>query len=115
MRLLHQVCVPQDIELKKKIIAEAHCTLLYTAHPGVTKMYQDLRPTFWREEMKKDKIDFVQRCLVCQQIKAEHQKSPGVLVLLSIPEWKWGHISMDFVIGLPRTPQGYDTIWVVVD
>ena len=74
MRLGHQVCVPQDIELKKKIIAEAHCTLLYTAHPGVTKMYQDLRPTFWREEMKKDKTDFVQRCLVCQQIKAKHQK-----------------------------------------
>jgi hypothetical protein len=34
---------------------------------------------------------------------------------LEIPEWKWEHITMDFVVGLPRSPRGRDAIWVVVD
>ena len=38
-----------------------------------------------------------------------------MLVPLPIPEWKWSQIAMDFVTGLPRTSQGLDTVWVVVD
>jgi hypothetical protein len=34
---------------------------------------------------------------------------------LKIPEWKWEEIGMDFIVGLPRTPAGYDSIWVIVD
>ena len=34
---------------------------------------------------------------------------------LKIPKWKWESISMDFVMGLPRNPAGYDSIWVIVD
>ena len=65
--------------------------------------------------MKKDVADFVARCLVCQQVKAEHQKPAGMLQLLEVPEWKWERITMDFVTGLPRSPRGYDSIWVIVD
>ncbi|GKD29604.1 reverse transcriptase domain-containing protein, partial [Tanacetum coccineum] len=32
-----------------------------------------------------------------------------------IPEWKWDNITMDFVTKLPKTSQGYDTIWVIID
>ncbi|GJX36554.1 putative reverse transcriptase domain-containing protein [Tanacetum coccineum] len=46
---------------------------------------------------------------------AEHQKLSGLLQQPKIPEWKWEKITMDFVSGLPRTPSGYDTIWVIVD
>ena len=53
--------------------------------------------------MKKDILEFVARCLVCQQVKAEHQHPTGTLQPLPIPEWKWEHVTMDFVIGLPRT------------
>jgi hypothetical protein len=34
---------------------------------------------------------------------------------LKIPQWKWEEISMDFIVGLPTTKSGYDSIWVIVD
>ena len=65
--------------------------------------------------MKKDIAAFVSKCLTCQQVKIEHQKPSGLLHPLSIPEWKWESISMDVVMGLPRTQSGFDAIWVIVD
>ena len=55
------------------------------------------------------------KCLTYQQVKAEHQKLSGKLQPLPIPEWKWERITMDFVVGLPRLRDGYDSIWVIVD
>jgi len=54
-------------------------------------------------------------CLVCQKVKIEHQRPSGKLQPLEIPQWKWDHISMDFIVGLPRIPRGLDYIWVIVD
>jgi hypothetical protein len=65
--------------------------------------------------MKTEIAEFVARCIVCQQVKIEHQKPAGLLQPLEIPEWKWEQITMDFVSGLPRTKKGYDSIWVIVD
>ena len=65
--------------------------------------------------MKRDITQFVAQCLVCQQVKAEHQRLAGFFQPLSIPEWKWEHITMDFVTGLPRTLGGNNAIWVIVD
>ena len=65
--------------------------------------------------MKRHVGDFVRRCLTCQQVKAEHQKPTGLLQPLEVAEWKWEHVTMDFVTNLPRTPQGHDTVWVIVD
>nr|GEZ84425.1 putative reverse transcriptase domain-containing protein [Tanacetum cinerariifolium] len=48
-------------------------------------------------------------------MKAEHQKPSRLLVQPKIPEWKWDNITMDFFIKLPKSSQGYDTIWVIVD
>ena len=62
-----------------------------------------------------DISNFVHKCLVCQQVKAEHKKLPELLVPLPIPEWKWCHIAMDFVTGLPQTSQGLEIVWVVVN
>ncbi|GKC43888.1 putative reverse transcriptase domain-containing protein [Tanacetum coccineum] len=49
------------------------------------------------------------------RIKAEHQKPSGLLVQPKIPQWKWDNITMDFVTKLPKSLQGYDTIWMIVD
>ena len=88
---------------------EAHCTP-YTTHPEATKMYQDLRSNYWWEGMKDDIARFVQKCLICQQVKVEHKKPPGLLMPLQVPEWKWSHITMNFVTGIPKSPQGHDAI-----
>ena len=65
--------------------------------------------------MKKDIAEYVAVSNVCQRVKEEHQKPVGLLQLMSIPEWKWDKLGMDFITGLPRTKSGYDSIWVVVD
>ncbi|KAA0046101.1 pol protein [Cucumis melo var. makuwa] len=48
-------------------------------------------------------------------VKAPRQKPAGPLQPLSVPEWKWENVSMDFITGLPRTLRGFTVIWVVVD
>ena len=109
-----RLCVPNLEDLKNEIMTEAHNTR-YSMHPGSTKMYQNLKNRFWWNNMKREIAAFVSRCLTCQQIKAEHQKPPGLLQPLDIPEWKWEHITMDFVSGLPTTKKGNNAIWVIVD
>ena len=78
-------------------------------------MYKSLRENYWWSGMKREIADFVAMCLVCQQVKAEHQRPAGLLQPLPIPEWKWEHITMDFVVGLPGSSHGHDMIWVIVD
>nr|GFA20487.1 reverse transcriptase domain-containing protein [Tanacetum cinerariifolium] len=50
-----------------------------------------------------------------QDVKAEHQRPSRLLLQPKIPVWKWDNITIDFVTKLPKSPQGYDTIWVIVD
>ncbi|GJR90288.1 putative reverse transcriptase domain-containing protein [Tanacetum coccineum] len=65
--------------------------------------------------MKADIATYVSKCLTCARVKAEHQRPSGLLVQPEIPEWKWDNITMDFITKLPRSSQGFDTIWVIVD
>ncbi|XP_027169505.1 uncharacterized protein LOC113769237 [Coffea eugenioides] len=114
LRFRNRIVVPNDENLKREILEEAHRSK-YTIHPGSNKMYHDLRRLYWWDRMKREIAQYVQTCLVCQQVKAEHQKPSGLLQPLEIPEWKWEHITMDFVSGLPRTQKGHDAVWVIVD
>ncbi|KAL0560205.1 hypothetical protein IC582_000605 [Cucumis melo] len=109
-----RLCVPSDSAVKTELLSEAHSSP-FSMHPGSTKMYQDLKRVYWWRNMKREVAEFVSRCLVCQQVKAPRQKPAGLLQPLSIPEWKWENVSMDFIIGLPRTLRGFTVIWVVVD
>ncbi|XP_044502571.1 uncharacterized protein LOC123223472 [Mangifera indica] len=109
-----RVCVPQDDDLRTRILMEVHSTL-YTAHPKSMKMYQDLRRIDWWSGMKKVVVDFVSKCMVCQQVKAEHQRPSRLLQPLSIPEWKWEEVSMDFMVRLPKVRGGFNALWVIVD
>ncbi|GJZ60751.1 putative reverse transcriptase domain-containing protein [Tanacetum coccineum] len=65
--------------------------------------------------MKVDIATYVSKCLTCARVKAEHQRPLGLLVQPEIPEWKWDNIMMDFITKLPKSSQGFDTIWVIVD
>ncbi|XP_052490271.1 uncharacterized protein LOC128042904 [Gossypium raimondii] len=91
-----RICVPRDDELIQKILHEAHSGGL-SVHPGSTKMYNDLKTLYWWPSMKKDSSEFVSRCLICQQVKAEHQVPSGLLQPVMVPEWKWDRITLDFV------------------
>jgi hypothetical protein len=100
--------------LRKLIMDEAH-KAGYSIHPGIDKMYQDLRDLFWWPGMKSDVAVYVSKCLTCLRVKAEHKKPGGLLTQPELPSWKWEKITMDFVTKLPRTSSGKDAIWVVVD
>ncbi|GJY67170.1 putative reverse transcriptase domain-containing protein [Tanacetum coccineum] len=78
-------------------------------------MYYDLRDRYWWPGMKKNTAVYVSKCLTCLKVKAEHQRSSGLLQQPEIPEWKWEGIAMDFVTKLLRTSSRHDTIWVTID
>jgi hypothetical protein len=73
-------------------------------------MYHDLKATYWWYGMKKDIAKYVALCDTCHRVKAEHQQPARLLQPLQVPEWKWKEIVMNFIMGLPRTQSGYDSI-----
>ncbi|GJU10041.1 putative reverse transcriptase domain-containing protein [Tanacetum coccineum] len=101
-------------DLRTVIMHESH-KLKYSIYPGSEKMYQDVKKLYWWPNMKADIATYVSKCLTCAKVKAEHQRQSGLLVQPEIPQWKWDNITMDFVTKLPKSSQGYDTIWVIVD
>ncbi|GJZ37098.1 putative reverse transcriptase domain-containing protein [Tanacetum coccineum] len=101
-------------DLRALIMHESH-KIEHSVHPGSDKMYQDMKKLYWWPNMKADISTYFSKCLTCLKVKAEHQKPSGLLVQPEIPQWKWDNITMNFVIKLPRTSSGYDTIWVIVD
>ncbi|GJU51530.1 putative reverse transcriptase domain-containing protein, partial [Tanacetum coccineum] len=109
-----RVWLPRFGGLRDLIMQESHKSK-YSIHPGSDKMYQDLKQLYWWPNMKADIATYVSKFLTCVKVKVEHQRSSGLLQQPEILVWKWERITMDFVSGLPRTPSGYDSIWVIVD
>jgi hypothetical protein len=108
------IVVPKDAEVRQQILDEAHLSR-YSIHPGSTKMYQDLNQHYWWTKMKIEIARYVARCDTCRHVKAVHMKTGGPLQSLPIPTWKWEDISMDFILGLPKTAKGFYSIWVIID
>ncbi|GJU32756.1 putative reverse transcriptase domain-containing protein [Tanacetum coccineum] len=101
-------------DLRSVIMHESHKSK-YSIHPSSEKMYQDMKKLYWWPNIKADIATYVSKCLTCARVKAEHQRPSGLLVQPAIPEWKWDNITMDFITKLPKSSQGFDTIWVIVD
>jgi hypothetical protein len=85
------------------------------AHPRVTKMRKNLKPLFFWKGMKEDIVKYTMRCLECQQVKAEHRHSLGLLQPQDILELKWEVVLMEFIFGLPLTTRRHNSIFVVVE
>ncbi|GKB39929.1 reverse transcriptase domain-containing protein, partial [Tanacetum coccineum] len=100
--------------LRTVIMHESHKSK-YSMHPGSDKMYQDMKKLYWWPNMKANIATYVSKCLTYAKVKTEHQRPSGLLVQPDIPQWKWDNITMDFVMKLPKSSQGYDTIWMIVD
>jgi hypothetical protein len=82
-------------------------TIFYPS--GTNKMYQDLKKNWWTR-MKREIAKYVSECDTCRRVKTDHLRPTENLQPLSIPEWKWEDICMDFIVGLPRTSCGYNSI-----
>jgi hypothetical protein len=65
--------------------------------------------------MKREAARYVSECDTCQKVKADYMKPGGLLQPLSVLEWKWDDISMDFIVGLPLTARNFDSIWMIID
>ena len=72
LRFGTQLCVPSNEDLRRQLLEEGHCSRL-VIHLGGTKMYKDLKQNYWWLGIKRDIAQFVTQCLLCQQVKAEHQ------------------------------------------
>jgi hypothetical protein len=109
-----RLVVPRKEALKRKLLDEAQ-TSRYSIHLGSTKMYHDIRQQFWWTRMKREIARYVLECDTYQKVKVDYMKLGGLLQPLSILDWNWDDISMDFIVALPLTAHKFDSIWVIVD
>ncbi|XP_016704089.1 uncharacterized protein [Gossypium hirsutum] len=82
-----RMCIPKANDLRQSILREAHSGL-YAMHPGGNKMYQNFRELYWWPGLKREVMEFVRKCLVCQKVKAKHQLPSRLLQPVKIPLWK---------------------------
>jgi hypothetical protein len=83
-------------------------------HFHVKKMEDILAAHFFWPKMRRDVVQFIARCTTCQNCKSRLNPD-GLYMPLLAPSVPWEDISMDFVLGFPRTKRGRDSIFVVVD
>ena len=108
----NKLCIPAS-SVRLLLLQEAHGGGLM-GHFGVKKTEDVLATHFFWPKMRRDVERFVARCTTCQ--KAKSRLNPhGLYMPLPVPSVPWEDISMDFVLGLPRTKKGRDSIFVVVD
>jgi hypothetical protein len=105
--------LPSTSPLKQTLLEEFHASPL-GGHSGIHRTFGRLQENVFWFGMRKDVIDFVKACMVCQQTKSTNHSPYGLLQPLPIPERVWEDISMDFIVGLPSF-QSHSVIFVVVD
>ena len=81
MRINGRMCVPNVDGLRQEVLRENHHSKL-VIHPGVTKMYQNMKKAYWWSGMKRDISIYVSRCATCQKVKADHQKTAGKISIV---------------------------------
>ena len=87
----------------------------YAGHRGIQATTQSIETYFYWPSMRKDIHTYVEQCMVCQKVKYDRGKAPGLFQPLPIPNAPWESISMDFIFGLPKSMQGNTRIWTIVD
>ena len=109
-----KLVVPNNIEVKKKLLKELH-SVPYAGHPGVQRTLIKIREAFFWKGMTRDVREYVEQCPICQTEKSDHRRQAGPLQPLQVPERKWQEIALDWVTNLPVSSKENDAIMTVVD
>ena len=109
----YRLYVPKAGNLRKILLQECHDTL-WAGHPGWQRTLALLTQNYYWPKMEDEVRMYTKTCLICQQDKADRQKTAGLLQPLPVPSRPWESVSMDFITGLPRVGE-HDAILVVVD
>jgi len=109
MRLRDMIYVLGCSELKNLILRDFNVNT-YSAHLRYQKILTMVKKFYYWLNLKKELVDFLARCLDCQQVKVECNYPCCALQAITILEWKWEVISMDFITGLSRTVRQHDFI-----
>jgi hypothetical protein len=99
--------------MRENMLKEKHSGGL-VGHFNHDKTFSKLNGSYFWPSMRKDVKKFVDRCRICQHTKGKRQNT-GLYQPLPIPKRPWDALSMDFILGFPRTQRGFDSIFVVVD
>ena len=108
----NQLCIPKCL-MQENLIKEKHSGGL-SGHFGYDKTLEQLKHFYFWPRMRIDVHKFVDKCTICQHAKGKSQNT-GLYTPLPIPNRPWDSISMDFILGLPKTQKGHDSIFVGVD
>jgi hypothetical protein len=108
----NQLCIPK-CSMRENLLKEKHSGGL-VGHFGNDKMFAKLNESYFWPRMRADVKRFMDRCRISQHSKGKRHNA-GFYQPLPIPNRLWDEVSMEFILGLPRTQRGFDSIFVVVD
>ncbi len=103
-----RLCIPNNREIREKLLAEAHDTQL-SGHLGVNKTVSQLKRRFWWPAMGESVADCIRTCGMCQVNKSSTKRKLGLLHPLQIPDRRCGSVSMEQIVELPTTERGFDS------
>lgn len=108
-----KLVIPHGTPLTTRLIEQFHSSR-EGGHEGALKTFKRLSKEVYWKGMRKEVVEFITKCQVCQTCKYSTLSPAGLLTPLPIPKQIWSDISLDFVEGLPVS-KGFDAILVVVD
>ena len=109
-----RLAIPNNKELRTLLLHECHDSII-ARHLGTEKTLELVQRNYFWPRMGKDIKNYVTSCDSCQRNKISNQVPAGLLQPLDIPECRWDHITMDFVVQLPKTTKKHDAIVVFVE
>ena len=108
-----QLCIPRS-SMRLNLIKEKHSGSL-VGHFAIDKTLNYVKDKYYWLQMYKDVQKFVKNCGVCIVAKRVSQNT-GLYTPIVVFEKPWTDINTDFVLGLPKTSKGYDSIlWWLID
>jgi len=109
-----RLCIPDVNDIRTLILQECH-EPSFAGHLGNEKTYHLVHRNYFWPKLWEWVKSFCATCDSCQRNKSRSQAPPGLFQPLETPTKPWDHISMDFIVELPKTKSGYDAITVYVD